>query len=288
MVKDPSWLHLVLDKLAPFLDNRTRNLLRRCDLRDPRAVLMFFRELRNSVSVPESIGFYLVSSQADDIAQGLVQVEFHKIWENLSQIESELAFDSQTDALVEAREAYFEKHDFLIESVLTEVGEHQMAEILKHDSQRFDNLNQEGEKLIGIEEEVGLSPPGWLGTFANVISKCISGFDGFGGIDAACVRLTTLTQILAGPARVEFVGENLDGQVAWAAYRVDLTKLLAYFGTVHFARWQSGDEHAPLAHGGIQIFGNYLNQSVTLTLSSDPIVDCYDPDRCVVLGFEKA
>lgn len=284
IVRGSSWLNLVLEKLAA-LDDRTRNLLRLHNLKDPRAVLAFFQELK--IAVPDSIRFYLVASQADDIAQELVKAEFSAIWQNLSDIESELPFDSQTDALVEAREVYFEKHDYLIQRVLTEVGEYRMAEILKYDSEQFDNLSREGEKVLGIAEEIGLAPPEWLEMFAGVISDCISGFEGFGGIDAACTRLITLTQILAGPARVEFVGENLDGQVAWAAYRVDLAKLLSRFRVVHFARWQSGAENAPLAHGGIQVFGNYFDQTVTLTFSCDPIVQCYDPDRCMVLGIDK-
>jgi hypothetical protein len=94
--------------------------------------------------------------------------------------------------------------------------------------------------------------------------RCISGVDRFGGIDIACKGLVTLSQVLIGPAIVEFVGDRLDGQLSWAALRLDVLKLASVFSNVECFRWYSGDIEGPFARGGLELFGMYYETATKI------------------------
>jgi hypothetical protein len=224
--------------------------------------LAVYQAIRNSSSLPEEAGFYLVSWQIDAITLEQTEGVLQPYDDRLVEIREALGLGEEEwippgerppeyeEALRQLHEAW----DALYAAKMDEYGEQEMARLFRTDREKFDQRSEAGRQFFhgAIPDEEG-EDPGWLDELLEVVAGCVEAESPMGPLGMRYHEEYGFWEIHIYPTPVELVGGAQDGRVVLPGFSLDLIELQAAFDEVEAFGWNAlGLNHPEGPHVSIE------------------------------------
>ena len=198
--------------------------------------LAVYQAIRDSDFLPEAAGFYLVSWQIDAMASLDPENRLGDLEDRIEALESKYGMEEGAilplgkagDEYRAIRAQYYEAWDTLLSDKLMQFGEEAMAQLLKADRARFDQLNEAGRQYFHGGDEHGCGQaPLWLEDLVRTAAECMAADSPIGPLGYRYREDEGLWEVWVYPMPVELLGGAVDGKVVAPGYSLDLRRLPA-------------------------------------------------------------
>ena len=210
--------------------------------------LAVYQAVRQADSVPEAASFWLVSHLIDNIAARDADDALGRYESRLRSIEEAYGFEeggvwpsgAAPAGYGELREKYHQAWDDLFARKLEELGEHEMARLLREDHERFEQLTKEGRQYFhGRESVAEVAPMAWLHQLLEAVAGCMTADSPMGPLGYRYGEEEGSWEVDVYPTLVELVGGAVDGEVVAPGFTLDVEELRAAFDRIKAWVWHS-------------------------------------------------
>ncbi len=211
--------------------------------------LAIYRAVRDTGSVPEDAGFFLVAWLLDVMTDGRAEEGLRESEERLEAVRQQFGLDEDTPAdadevPAEYREAMKQAHaawDALYFQTLNAFGEHEMARLFQWDAEQFDHRYEAGRQFFhGMnDQDDDTEDDNWLDELYEALVGCIEADSPMGPMGLRSWEEEGLWEVWVYPMPVELVGGRYDGAVVVAGFSLDLQQLCEVFESVAACGWNA-------------------------------------------------
>lgn len=207
-----------------------------------------YQAVRNSESVPEEAGFFLVAWMLDLLTDDRAREGLRETEQRLEELRQKYGLNDNTaadseDAPAEYLEALEQAHDAwdaLYLATLEEHGEKEMARLLREDEAEFDQKYEAGRQFFhGPDETDEFVREAWLEEVLEVVSNCVEAESPMGPLGLRYHEEGKSWEVVVYPTPVELVGGPHDGEVLAPGFTLDFEQLRDCFDSVTTSGWNA-------------------------------------------------
>jgi hypothetical protein len=204
--------------------------------------LKVYQSIRNTGSVPDDAGFYLVAWQIDVIAGLFAEKAFCETDKRLEAIEraqglEEGDFWGPNEAPGEYETLGHEQRaawDRIYADKLQEFGEHELARELQDDPEEFQRRSESGRRYFH-----GPEPAAWLDALVEDVADHVTADGATGPLGVRYSEVDGISAVLIYLPPFELLGGANDGEIVAPGFFLDLEGLRSLFDRVDDFSWQA-------------------------------------------------
>jgi len=210
--------------------------------------LAVYKSIRDSRSLPDEAGFYLVSWQIDLITLDHSEEALREQEDRLEAIQKQHGLDEDESwplgegppEYEEAQQQLHDAWDALFASKLEEFGEQEMALLFRTDHKRFQQISEAGRQFFhGPDSDEEEMIPDWLDGLLDAVAACVEADSPMGPLGLRYWEVDGFWEVCIYPTPVELLGGAHDGAVVDPGFSLDLEQLRLMFNTVAAFGWNA-------------------------------------------------
>jgi hypothetical protein len=222
----PPWYEALL-RLGPHSSDQER--------------LAVYQAVRRAGTLPDEASFFLVSYLIDQMTAEEVGETLRDYEDRMEAIRTQYRLSDggiwpakgAPEEYDKLREEYYAAWDELFAERLTQLGEPEMAELLRADRKRFEALSDAGRAyFFGLDLPEDASVSVWLNRMVDTVTECMTADAPMGPMGYRYKEEDGRWEVDVYSTSVELIGGPVDGARVAAGFTVDVDRLRGAFDRI--------------------------------------------------------